>query len=71
MLVSINGSKITLFQGATLKHALLKTDQNLYEAVMNKQAVIKDQEGNLTNINGAAADGWAYTIETTEAYKQL
>ncbi|MGN8681699.1 hypothetical protein ACTNEO_11095 [Gracilibacillus sp. HCP3S3_G5_1] len=66
MLVTINNKTISLFKGATLKHALLKTDENLYMDVMKEKAVIKDQEGNITGINGAVADGWAYFVEKRE-----
>ncbi|MDX8044381.1 hypothetical protein SH601_00140 [Gracilibacillus sp. S3-1-1] len=64
--VMVNNKQITLFKGATLKHALLKTDEQLYKKVLNNQAVIKDQEGNLTDINGAVAEGWSYYVEKQE-----
>lgn len=63
MNVTINNKTISLFKGATLKHALLKADPHLYNAVIKNEAVIKDQEGNITDINGAVAEGWTYYVE--------
>ncbi|WP_163582127.1 hypothetical protein [Gracilibacillus saliphilus] len=62
MIVTINNQTIKLFKGATLKHALLKTDEQLYKSVVKKEAIIKDQEGNRTEVNGAVADGWSYVV---------
>ncbi|MBC5637960.1 hypothetical protein H8S33_14280 [Ornithinibacillus sp. BX22] len=64
MNVTINKKTISLFKGATLKHALLKADPLLYNAVVKDEAVIKDQEGNVTDVNGAVAEGWTYYVES-------
>ncbi|WP_042224311.1 hypothetical protein [Oceanobacillus manasiensis] len=66
MEVHINDKKVQLFKGATLKHALLKADQHLYHAVKGNNAVIRDQEGNITDLNGAVADGWNYSVQKAE-----
>ncbi|CAG9620802.1 hypothetical protein [Sutcliffiella rhizosphaerae] len=62
MNVIINNKSIELFKGATLKHALLKTDPSLYEKVLSGEAVIEDQHGNLTQINGAVGENFSYTV---------
>ncbi|MRX71239.1 hypothetical protein GJU40_03510 [Bacillus lacus] len=62
MKIKINDRSIELFHGATLKHALLKTDENLYRLVRDGKASIKDQEGNITDINGAAGSGFSYYV---------
>ena len=67
MKVKVNSKSIELFKGATLKHALLKTDDKLYQRVVKGEAVIKDQYGNLTDINGAAGDGFSYFIESKKS----
>lgn len=63
MRVMINCQSIELFHGATLKHALLKADETLYHDVRQGRAIIKDKEGNLTDINGSVADGWRYVVD--------
>ncbi|WP_216830133.1 hypothetical protein [Alkalihalobacterium elongatum] len=65
MKVKINGIEVELFHGATLKHALLKINENLYRDVINREAIIRDQEGNITDLNGAAGSNFCYTVEST------
>ncbi|WP_096156715.1 MULTISPECIES: hypothetical protein [Bacillus] len=62
MKISINGMPIELFSGAKIKHALLKTDEKLYKKVVSGEAVVQDQEGNETEINGAVGDGFSYFV---------
>lgn len=64
MKITVNDQPIELFKGATLKHALLKVDEQLYKEVIGKKSVIKDQDGNVTDINGAVGDGFSYYVET-------
>lgn len=60
--VFVNNEKIELFHGATLKHALLKTDEQLYHDVCKKRAVIMDMEGNQTDLHGAVMSDWCYFV---------
>ncbi|MBM7539843.1 hypothetical protein [Amphibacillus cookii] len=62
MTVYVNNQRIELFNGATLKHALLKANELLYHDVRKRRAVIKDSEGNLTDLNGAVMNGWHYIV---------
>ncbi|SEO27088.1 hypothetical protein SAMN04488134_105200 [Amphibacillus marinus] len=62
MRVTINETEVSLFKGATLKHALLKFDQSLYHRVLSGEMVIRDQEGNQTDVYGAAMANWSYYI---------
>ncbi|SDZ54626.1 hypothetical protein SAMN05421736_116112 [Evansella caseinilytica] len=62
MKVFVNGKEVQLFSGATLKHALLKADDQYYHAVRRGKAAIKDQYGNTVEMNGSADDGFSYTV---------
>ncbi|MDX5474858.1 MAG: hypothetical protein LPK00_04910 [Bacillaceae bacterium] len=62
MKININGIPIELFHGAKVKHALLKTDEDLYKKVLSGKAIVQDQEGNETEINGAVGDGFSYFV---------
>lgn len=59
----VNGKRVQLFRGATLKHALLKADNVLYSLVQNGKAKIYDQEGHEVLLEGSVADGWSYTVK--------
>ncbi|WP_017470929.1 hypothetical protein [Amphibacillus jilinensis] len=60
--VYVDNQRIELFNGATLKHALLKKNEQLYHDVRKQRAVIKDSEGHLTALNGAVMNGWHYIV---------
>lgn len=62
--ITVNDQPVELFKGATLKHALLKVNEQLYKEVMGEKAVITDQDGNVTDINGAVGDGFSYYVRT-------
>ncbi len=62
MEIEVNRVKIDLFKGATLKHALLKVDEKLYKQVVNGEAKIVDQDGNVTEIGGAVGDRFSYEV---------
>lgn len=53
---------IELFHGATLKHALLKADEQLYKDVITGFSLIQDQDGNVTDINGAVGENFSYIV---------
>ncbi|MDZ5472022.1 hypothetical protein SM124_09715 [Bacillus sp. 31A1R] len=63
MKVLINQEEVVLFRGASLKHALLKKNQGLYNLVLTGEATIFDQYGNEVEMNGAAEEGMAYTVQ--------
>lgn len=58
----INDTQIEIFQGATLKHALLRANELYYKQVIEKKMEIRDQEGNLVGVNGAVENGCAYYV---------
>jgi hypothetical protein len=61
--VTVNDKEIKLFRGATLKHALLKADETLYQLVLKGEAEIRDQEGNVVLLGGSVANGWSYYVK--------
>lgn len=63
MKIYMNRRKIELFQGAKLKHALLKTDESLYKAVVANEAEIYDEDGNKVDVDGSVDDGFCYTVK--------
>ncbi|MDE5414613.1 hypothetical protein N7Z68_14640 [Alkalihalobacillus sp. MEB203] len=65
--IKVNDVPIEIFYGAKLKHALLKADEALYKKVKLGKAVIKDQEGNVTEINGAVGDGFSYYVKEVDS----
>jgi hypothetical protein len=62
----VNNIEVELFYGATMKHALLKVNEKLYKKVINGQAEIKDQEGNVVDIGGSLGDGFSYFVESLQ-----
>lgn len=58
----INDERIELYHGATLKHALLKANEACYKEVIAKRAQIRDQEGNVVDVNGAVDHGFRYYV---------
>ena len=58
----MNGQEVELFHGAKIKHALLKTNESLYKKVLSGKAIVQDQEGNETEVNGAVGDGFSYFV---------
>jgi hypothetical protein len=62
----VNNIEVELFYGATMKHALLKANEELYKMVIIGQAEIKDQEGNVVDIGGSLGDGFSYFVERLE-----
>lgn len=66
MIVKVNGKDIVLFHGATLKHALLKCDEQLYHAVVRGAAKIYDEDGHETDIHGSVHEGGNYEVRLTE-----
>ena len=62
MKIKLNGQEVELFHGAKIKHALLKTDEILYKKVLSGEAIVQDQEGNETEMNGAVGDGFSYFV---------
>ena len=55
--VFVNGRKVTIYQGMTVKHALLACDQSLYTAAMAGQVRVVDQYGFALGLEGALTDG--------------
>lgn len=66
--ISINGKEVDLYHGATLKHALLKVNEAYYKQVISQHAEIRDQEGNVVEINGAVDNGFRYFIKTKKEH---
>ncbi|GAA0357518.1 hypothetical protein [Bacillus horti] len=62
MKIFVNNQEIELFQGATVKHALLKANPELYHLVYDKKADVFDQEGNPVELHGAVSSGWSYQV---------
>jgi hypothetical protein len=59
---TVNNVEVELFFGATMKHALLKANEKFYKQVINGQAEIRDQEGNLVDIGGSVDNGFSYLV---------
>ncbi|MFC0559764.1 hypothetical protein [Halalkalibacter alkalisediminis] len=66
MKVFVNNQSIDLHYGATLKHALLKTNEKLYHEVIKGESIIRDHEGNETYISGAVAENVSYFVVKKE-----
>lgn len=62
----VNNIEIELFYVATMKHALLKANEDLYKKVINGQAVIKDQEGNVVDVGGSLGNDFSYYVENLD-----
>ncbi len=55
--VFVNDSKISLFRGCMVKHALIAHDQALYEAALAGSVRVLDRNGFVVGLDGALTKG--------------
>jgi hypothetical protein len=55
--VVVNGSPQSLYRGMQVRHALIASDQALYEAALRGEARVEDGDGFPLDLDGALTDG--------------
>ena len=55
--VFVNDTKISLYRGMKVKHALIGFDAVIYEAALNGEVRVEDGKGFVIGLEGALADG--------------
>lgn len=57
--VFVNGSPVSLHRGMRVRHALIASDQSLYERALGGEVRVEDGNGFPLDLEGALADGMA------------
>ncbi len=57
MEVFVNGEKVTIHRGMSVKHALIAYDQAAYKAALAGHVRIEDENGFMIGLEGALSQG--------------
>ncbi len=57
MEVFVNGKKVSVYRGMSVKHALIAYDQDLYTAAREGKARVEDENGFALGLEGAMSEG--------------
>lgn len=57
--VSVNGSPVSLHRGMQVRHALVASDQALYEAALEGEVLVEDGNGFSLGLEGGLTEGMA------------
>ncbi|MFZ2447742.1 MAG: hypothetical protein WAW37_15405 [Syntrophobacteraceae bacterium] len=57
MEVFVNGRKVRIHRGMSVKHALIACDQDLYRAALEGALRVEDENGFVVGLDGALSDG--------------
>ena len=60
--IYLNNIPLQMHYGATHKHALLRLNESLYKKVVQNEAEIHDDRGNIVQIDGALEEGVSYYV---------
>lgn len=60
--IYLNNIPLQMHYGATHKHALLRLNESLYKKVIQNEAEIHDDRGNIVQIDGALEEGVSYYV---------
>jgi hypothetical protein len=67
MKIFINQKEIQVFDGATVKDAVLAYDKKAHEFLLNGKLAVHDRYGNLLENDGALTAEQQITLETTHS----
>lgn len=66
MNVTVNGEKVEIFQGATVKDALRAWSADSLKAVKNGASRVTDKRGREIMLDGALSDGQALMVKAVQ-----
>ena len=66
MEIFVNGGKVSIYRGMSVKHALIASDQRLYEAAMDGLVRVVDDNGFVLGLEGALSEGARIYTRTAE-----
>jgi len=67
MIIFINQREFSLFDGATVKDAVLAFDNKAYHLLLKGKLAVHDRYGHVLENDGELAAGQLITIETTHS----
>jgi hypothetical protein len=67
--VYVNGKKVMIYRGMTVKHALIACDDSLYRAAKEGSVIVEDEHGFAVGLEGSLHEGAKLYIKKAKGIK--